>query len=122
MIRGRGGILGPELSNAGAQRTLGFLRESLTKPKPHPPRGYQPLRLVTAEGEAVTGIVKNEDSFSLQLLDAGQRLRMFARDELREVHYEKQSLMPADYDKRLAAAELDDLLAFLSRQARQETP
>jgi putative heme-binding domain-containing protein len=122
MIRGKGGILGPELSNAGGQRTLSYLREALTKAKPRPPRGYQPVRLTTADGQTLTGILKNEDNFSLQLLDSAQKLRMFAREELREMHYEDRSLMPSDYDKKLAAEELEDLLAFLSRQARRETP
>ena len=117
MIRGRGGILGPDLSNAGGQRTLRFLLEALTKPQPRPPRGYQPVRLVTRDGQTVTGILRNEDSFSLQLLDSTQKLRLFSRDELRDIVYETASLMPKDYDKRLAALELDDLLAFLSRQA-----
>jgi putative heme-binding domain-containing protein len=120
MIQGKGGILGPDLSNAGAQRTLRFLREALTEPQPRPPRGYQPVRLVTAGGETVTGILRNEDSFSLQVLDSGQKLRLFTRSELREVEYQKSSIMPKDYDKRLTAGELEDLLAFLSRQAADQ--
>jgi hypothetical protein len=31
------------------------------------------------------------------------------------MEYEKQSLMPSNYDKTLSATELRDLLAFLSR-------
>lgn len=117
VIQGKGGLVGPDLSNAGGQRTLSFLREALTQAKPRPPRGHQPVRVVTADGQSVTGILKNEDSFSLQLLDANQKLRMFERVELREVVYETKSLMPTDYDKKLASQELEDLLAFLSRQA-----
>jgi putative heme-binding domain-containing protein len=117
VIQGKGGLVGPDLSNAGAQRTMSFLREALTKEKPRPPRGYQPVRVVTAQGQSVTGILKNEDSFSLQLLEANQKLRMFDRAELREVVYDTKSPMPSDYDKKLAPQELEDLLAFLSRQA-----
>ncbi len=117
MIRGRGGILGPDLSNAGGQRTLRFLREALTRPQPRPPRGYQPVRVLTRDGQTIRGVLRNEDSFSLQLLDSSQKLRLFLRDDLRDVVYEPTSIMPKDYDKRLTAGELDDLLAFLSRQA-----
>src|SRR5438874_2921501 len=42
MIRGRGGILGPDLSNIGGEQPLSVLRDSLTKAKPQIPRGYQP--------------------------------------------------------------------------------
>ena len=117
MIGGRGGITGPDLSSVGAQRTLRALREALTVQRPRIPRGYQPADLVTTGGEAVTGIVKNENNFYLQLLDSSGTLRLFTRDELRHVTYKPDSLMPNDYDRRLTASELQDLLAFLSRQA-----
>jgi putative heme-binding domain-containing protein len=119
MVNGRGGLLGPDLSNAGAERSLRFLEEALTKPKPNIPRGYRPVSLVTSDGQRVRGVLKNETNFSLQLLDSGGRLHLLLRDELRELQYEEQSLMPSDYDKQLAPAELEGLLAFLSRQARK---
>ncbi|MGH9721760.1 MAG: hypothetical protein ACRD8O_16250 [Bryobacteraceae bacterium] len=34
--------------------------------------------------------------------------------------YEEQSRMPRNYDKALNATELQDLIAFLSRQARNQ--
>jgi len=49
------------------------------------------------------------------MLGSDSELHMFARDELRQVVYESKSLMPTDYDRRLTAEELQDLLAFLSR-------
>ncbi|HYM10937.1 MAG TPA: c-type cytochrome [Bryobacterales bacterium] len=116
MLRGRGGIVGPDLSNAGGERTLQALRDALTKPKLRIPRGYQPVEVVTADGQRLSGIAKNDNNFSLQLLDSHDRLQLFTRDELRDVIYQKQSLMPSDYDKTLTPAELQDLLAFLSRQ------
>jgi putative heme-binding domain-containing protein len=119
MLNGRGGLLGPDLSNVAAQRNVRFLQDSLTTPKPHIPNGYQPVRVVTADGQRIRGLVRNEHNFSLQLLDTEGKLHLFARNDLRDVEYEKQSLMPSDYDKTLSATELRDLLAFLSRQARQ---
>jgi len=118
MLNGRGGLIGPDLSNIGAERSLRRLREALTQPRKTIPRGYQPVRLVFADGAELRGVVKNEDNFSLQVLGVDGRLHLLLRRELREVHYEEQSLMPADYDQKLTAEEFEDLLAFLSRQAR----
>ncbi len=118
-LNGRGGLLGPDLSNIAAERSVRFLHESLTTPKPHIPHGYQPVRVVTKSGEQIRGVLRNEHNFSLQLLSSDGKLHLLARDEIRDIEYEKQSLMPANYDKTLSAAELRDLLAFLSRQARQ---
>lgn len=117
MVQGRGGLLGPDLTNIGAERTLRAIRETLTQARPSALRGYQPVEILTAEGETLTGILKNEDNFSLQLLDSENKLRLLLRSELRQVVYKEGSLMPASYGKALAPAELQNLLAFLSRQA-----
>src|SRR5258705_525408 len=66
MIGGRGGLLGPDLSNIGAERSLHDLREVLTSPRALIPRGFQPVRITTLSGEAIEGVVKNEDSATLQ--------------------------------------------------------
>jgi cytochrome c oxidase cbb3-type subunit III len=116
MIRGRGGIAGPDLSNVGGERTLAVIRDALTKPRLQIPRGYQPVEVVTTDGRKITGIAKNDNNFSMQLLDSQDRLQLFTSDELREVTYKKQSLMPSNYGTVLTADELQNLLAFLSRQ------
>jgi putative heme-binding domain-containing protein len=118
MLNGRGGLLGPDLSNIAGERNLRFLHESLTMTKPHIPQGYQPVRLVTKDGLSLRGVLKNEHNFSLQLLDMNGKLHLLSRDELRDIEYEKESLMPANYDKTLSAAELRNLMAFLSRQGK----
>jgi hypothetical protein len=82
-----------------------------------PLSSYQSVRVITRGGATIRGVVKNEDSFSLQLLGSDNTLHMYARDELRDIVYEPKSLMPTDYDKRLTADEFANLLAFLSRQA-----
>jgi putative heme-binding domain-containing protein len=119
MIRGRGGIQGPDLSNIGGEQPLSALRDSLTKAKPQVPRGYQPVEVVTVDGRRLSGIAKNDNNFSLQLLDKQGRLELFTRNELRAVIYGKRSLMPSDFETTLTSAELQDLLAFLSRQVIQ---
>ena len=122
MLNGRGGILGPDLSNIAAERSTVFLREALTKPKPHPPAGFQPVRIVTVDGARIRGLVKNEHNFSMQVLGEDGKLHLLAREEIREVEYEKASLMPSDFGQTLKADEFQDLMAFLSRQGtRVET-
>jgi cytochrome c oxidase cbb3-type subunit 3 len=116
MLGGRGGLLGPDLSDIGAKRSLNALRAALTQARPNTVLGHQAARLVTAEGKAMTGIVKNENNFYVQFLDSAGELHLFTREELREITYQERSLMPGDYDQRLTPAEMQDLLAFLSRR------
>jgi cytochrome c oxidase cbb3-type subunit III len=116
MIRGRGSIAGPDLSNLAAEQTLQYIRDSLTKPRQRIPSGYQPVEVITNDGQRLSGIAKNDNNFSLQLLDSHDRLQFFTSDELREVIYKKDSLMPSNYGKTLTPGELQDLVAFLSHQ------
>ena len=117
MIRGQGGLIGPDLSSIGAELTLTSLRESLVTSRPIP-RGYRPVRVTTLDGEVVRGVARNEDAFSIEILDGAGKLHLFANDELREIVHETTSLMPRDFDKKLTVGELRDLIAMLSRQAR----
>jgi len=109
------GLMGPGLSHVASQRKLSAIREALTKTKPMPSPGYQRVRIVTGAGETISGILKNEHNFSLQVLGSDNTLHVFVRDELREVIYEPDHLMPGDFDQRLTPSEFEDLLAFLSR-------
>jgi cytochrome c oxidase cbb3-type subunit 3 len=115
MLNGKGGTIGPDLSNIGAQITLKRLKESLTVDGAIPP-GYQPIKVVTQKGETIEGIAKNRDGFSIQLLDAENHLHLLDRSELKLVSESKVSLMPHNYDKVLRPDEYQDLLAMLSKQ------
>jgi putative heme-binding domain-containing protein len=131
MLKGKGGLIGPDLSEIASQRKLMSIQDALTKPQHTvstdgghhdasltPSSRYQPVRVVTIQGDTVSGVLRNEDNFSLQVLGSDNALHLFKRDQLREVIYEEKSLMPSDYDKKLTADEMKDLLAFLSRQGK----
>ena len=115
MLNGKGGTIGPDLSNIGAQVTLQHLRQSLTQESPILP-GYRPIKVTTVKGETVEGIAKNEDGFSVQVLDYHDKLHLYDATELREITHGKVSLMPHDYDKVLTPEEYQDLLAMLAKQ------
>jgi cytochrome c oxidase cbb3-type subunit 3 len=117
MIRGQGGTIGPDLSSIGAQVTLQKLRDSLTQDGPIPP-GYRPVMVTTLTGETIQGIARNEDAFSIQILDEKSKLHLLDKQELRAIVFDKKSLMPRNYDKILSSIQFRDLIAMLSRQAR----
>ncbi|MEJ7606248.1 MAG: c-type cytochrome [Bryobacteraceae bacterium] len=119
MIRGQGGTLGPDLSSIGAQVTLQKLQDALTKAGPVP-FGYRPVVVTTLKGEVVRGVARNEDAFSIQVLDEKNKLHLFARQELRSTVHPRESLMPHNYDKVLSSTQFRDLVAMLSRQARNK--
>jgi cytochrome c oxidase cbb3-type subunit III len=115
MLAGKGGTIGPDLSNIGAQITLQRLRDSLTRESPIPP-GYHPVTVVTRKGDTIKGVAKNEDGFSIQILDFQNRLHLYDTGELRQIVHGTTSLMPHDYEKTLTPDELQDLVAMLAHQ------
>ena len=117
MIRGQGGVLGPDLSSIGAQLNLKKLHEVLTKERPVP-NGYRPVTVTTLKGGKISGVARNADAFSLQLLDEQGKLHLLETKELSKITYSAQSLMPHNYDKTLTPDQYRDLVAMLAVQAR----
>jgi len=128
MVKGHGGLLGPDLTRVGASRSATYLIESIRDPDKELSDGmldpnnhyglplvYDTVTVVLKDGQKVTGIAKNEDTFSVQLMDTDQRLRFFLKSDVKDVVHERKSLMPAYTDQTISAAELQDLLAYLER-------
>lgn len=113
-LAGYGGSFGPDLTGIGARRNAAHLRESLVNPGADVPPGFTLLQAVSARG-TVTGARVNEDTFSVQIRDAGGAVHSFWKSELRELKKEAgKSGMPSY--RTWPAAELDDLVAFLVAQ------
>lgn len=122
MIRGRGGLAGPDLSDLGADRKLDDIRQALTTGKPLPSRGWQPVSVTMKSGASFRGIVKNENPFSLQILGIDGNLHLIERGQAARIVYDTKPLMPMNLDKTLSSGEFQDLVAFLARQARRRDP
>ncbi len=110
MVSGLGGRLGPELTRAGAQRSLAYLKESILKPSADLTPGYQAVRVVRRGGRPITGIRKNEDNFTIQIFDTSEKYHSFQKSQLDTLEELKESLMPP---ASLSDTEVDDVLAYL---------
>jgi len=107
-----GGSLGPDLSDVGRRRGLKFLTESLVAPEADIPITYRGLQVVLKSGQTVTGVRLNRDDLSIQLRDTRDNLRSFLMEDVREVRYDKPSLMPA-YGS-MERKDLEDVVAYLN--------
>jgi len=129
MLGGKGGLTAPDLNNIAGTRKASTIVDALTKEQHHEygsggahlkslptMDSYLPVHVTTAEGKIIDGVLLNQDGYSLQVMGNDQRLHSFDRARLRRVDIETKSLMPTDYDRRLASEEFKDLLAFLTRQ------
>ena len=68
---------------------------------------------MTAEGTKLSGVVLNQDQFTLQMLDDRDQLHLFEKNKLRSVETRRESAMPVYDQKALSDKDLQDLLAYL---------
>jgi cytochrome c oxidase cbb3-type subunit 3 len=126
MVRGHGGVLGPDLSRVGEARSASYLVESIREPSKELTSGsldpnnhygipleYDTVTVIAGDGKKITGIVKNEDTYSVQLMDTNQQLRFFLKKDLQQVTHERTSLMPAYSEDVIKPSQLRDLVAYL---------
>jgi putative heme-binding domain-containing protein len=116
-IRGQGGMLGPDLSNIGAQRSIEKIREAIVDPDADGFRGYLSVTASLKDGRKIQGVARNRTNYSLQILDAQGKVHLLQMSEVRDLQYGDHSPMPGDYKQRLSNEEMRNLLAFLSRQS-----
>jgi cytochrome c oxidase cbb3-type subunit 3 len=126
MVSGEGGRLGPDLSHIGAARTIESLTDSIREPSKDLSEGpdqlgallpnpsvYDTVTVTTREGQRIVGVAKNEDNFSIQLMDVNSEIHSYLTKDLQSVVHERKSLMPVYDESMLSKAELQDLLAYL---------
>jgi putative heme-binding domain-containing protein len=124
MVSGKGGRVGPDLSSVGSRRSPEFLAAKIrdpnknlapgqTEPGKEWPYDAEAITLVTPDGKMVRGVLRNEDTFSIQIMDLQEDLHSYMKKNLREVTHEGKSLMPAFDEDILSAVQLRDLVAYL---------
>jgi cytochrome c oxidase cbb3-type subunit III len=132
-IKGQGGAFGPDLTDIGLRRGVGYLRAALIDPEADVPKGFSSfgpdaslpenflfVRVTTKDGQRLTGVRVNEDTFSIQLRDSSDRIHSFFKSDLAELHKDwGKSPMPS-YRDVFSEKELDDVTAFLASLGREQ--
>jgi cytochrome c oxidase cbb3-type subunit III len=116
MIRGQGGLLGPDLSDAGATRKQVQIREAIVEPNKRITDGFTPVVVKLKDGAQINGVAKNNSNYSMQVLDTAGKLHLLQKAAVQSVVFRAKSWMPDDYAQQLTPAEIDNLVSFLSRQ------
>lgn len=111
-VNGAGPRVAPDLSDIGAIRPASELEQKLVDPNALVRPANRFIDVVMKNGTKLTGHLLNQDTFSIQLFDSGERLLSVSKSDLREYTYVKNSPMPS-YRDALTAAELSDLVTYL---------
>ena len=114
VVRGQGGVLGPELTAIATRRGAPYLRDALVKPAASHPPGYLVVRATSEDGSEVRGIRLNEDVFFILVRDSRGTVHSLEKAKLAKVDRQIDATLMPSYAARLSDAQLDDLVAYLS--------
>ncbi|HAD60003.1 MAG TPA: heme-binding protein [Planctomycetaceae bacterium] len=116
-VRGRGGVVGPDLSSLSRRFSPHDALEAILHPEKSVPSDYRSVTVVTVEGKAVTGQVVNLSAKSVGLrTDAlnPSKLTQVPQADIEEIVPSTTSLMPAGLLNTLTVDEVHELLSWLS--------
>ena len=125
MVAGKGGRIGPDLTDVGGSRTREALIDSvrnpsrrlawgLTEATKEFPHEYESVIVVTADGKQIKGVTLNEDSFSVQIMDSGEHIHLLEKDKLKSFQKSRASAMPKYNTDVLSDKDVEDIVAFLA--------
>jgi PQQ-dependent dehydrogenase (methanol/ethanol family) len=115
-VRGRGGILGPELSNLARERRTSQIERALREPGGS--RSFRTVLLNMRDGTTLRGLAKYETPFDLGVVGIDGRFHSISRQHVAKVTWEP-SLMP-----RVDASpdDMRNLMAYLTRLSIDRAP
>jgi cytochrome c oxidase cbb3-type subunit III len=119
MVKGAGGFIAADLSIYGRTRSPEEIRTAIISKQKNSTGTAGSLTTVTLrDGQKFSGIVRNEDNFSLQLQSLDGAFQLFTKAELQSLTRSNEPLMPSDYGSTLSRNEIDDLISFLVNSSR----
>ena len=124
MVEGKGGRLGPDLTSVGGSRTRAAIIDSvrdpsrrlawgLTEATKEFPQEYESVTAATPDGKEIKGVTLNEDSFTVQVIDANEQIHLLEKDKLLSFQKSRQSAMPKYGIDILSDKDLEDIVAYL---------
>jgi putative membrane-bound dehydrogenase-like protein len=111
---GGGGRIGPDLTTIGQIRRPHDLLEAIVLPSASFVRSYEPVTIVTDDGRAFSGIIRDETTADIVLQTSATATERIARDTIESLQPGAVSLMPKGFDTLLSPQELADLVAYLA--------
>jgi alcohol dehydrogenase (cytochrome c) len=144
-IQGRGGVIGPDLTNVGRTRTVSQLQQALLNPGSLPPiatgggrRGgggggggggagagfgaapvtYTAATVKLRDGRTIRGALQHETNFDIQLMGLDGHLYLLSKSQVVNIARDTQSLMPK---VQATPDQLENLVAYLSQLKGEAT-
>ncbi|PHQ36050.1 DUF7133 domain-containing protein [Rhodopirellula bahusiensis] len=109
-----GHMVGPDISDSRT-KTAEALLVAILNPDAAIDASFTRYQILTIDGEVVSGLLHNENSESVTLLEAGNQQRRVSRDDIETFRAVDASLMPSGMEQTLSVTQMSDLIAYLKR-------
>ncbi len=116
-VRGKGGSFGPDLGNVGSTKAAEDIRAAIVDPTGDGFGRYRGVTVKLKNGRNLKGLARNHTNYSIQVQQPDGNLELLHMGDVEVLVFSKTSPMPGDFKQRLTKEELDNLVAFLSRQS-----
>ena len=114
IVNKQGKEVGPDLSEIGSKLSRQAMLESILYPSAGISHNYETYALALDSGNVVSGILVSETGDSVTLKGNDAIARTFKKSEIEEMKKQNISLMPADLQKTMTAADLLDVVEYLT--------
>jgi cytochrome c oxidase cbb3-type subunit III len=122
MVNGRGGFLGADLSGYGKAHSPASIREWILDPNKNLDPRHAFAVVTTKAGRKYSGVIRNEDNFSLQMQNLDGNFHLFDKSELTRIDRQSTSIMPSRYRSTMTPSEINDVISFLMQALGAQTP
>jgi len=112
-MQGKGRYIASDLTAYGRIHNVDAIVRAIVDPHAQSTPSVRVVTVTTKKGQTLTGVLKNEDNFSVDLQTQDGRYFLLDRSQLARVSDSGRSLMPRDYAQVLSPRELDDIAEFL---------
>jgi cytochrome c oxidase cbb3-type subunit III len=116
-IGGQGQFVPGNLAGFARDHPADEIRDAILRPAGET---QEVITVVARDGRKFSGILRNQDNASLQLQDGDGRFYLLMKSSLASVQRKIGDPMPRDYGERFSTTELDDLVAYILREARPQ--
>lgn len=120
VISGKERLAGPDLAVIGDKLTREQLIQSVLEPSATIHPDYATLNVITNDGKAHTGVLRQRTDNEIELFDAEGKLQKIPLGDVDEQHRGNVSLMPTGLFKTVKAGEFADLIAYLTTLRQKE--
>ena len=116
ILFGQGNKVGPDLTTADRQSLLPLITH-IVDPNAHIRPEFIAQVIETKDGRTLTGLLAEENSSSLTLLDAKNQRLVLAKDKIETMTSSAKSIMPENILDTLSDQDIADLFAYIREKS-----